>query len=768
MSIELNRHIEIDFEVENPNNIIYGEFFYENDEGYVSKRFLYKNNKVNIKIKQLHIKSLRYDPMISKGTIAVKNLKINNKNVSAEDLILKDDNSIESITVEENTIRIVANGEDPYFNLINNIHAPYAWDNYSINYVPVSMYIICLLLFMLYFTIHKKHSKKSKKLILYFTLIYNLMIMLSMSFILVDSHDIPNLFDLVLFFNKFFLEFFIILLLLILSLNAYKFFVFLGIILLIIYVVITFSQIVSLNISGEFITRLGIENLEYIGLMFNFDNAMIIFKLLLLLFVLPYIVSRYIVKHNNVLLNRIYVITSLIGIASLVGFIINTNKDLSEDNIIFPNFSLKHTAMIESYIVESYHKLKHNEIPNLNFITKLKDQYSVDLEINISAKYPLKKRHVYKQEKFLKRKEKPNIILIFTEGLSARTMSMYNDKFNKLTPNLKLFSENTSVMKIENYYNHTAATYNGLHGQLCSLHPIDTGKKKWLKNKRLYTCLPKILKNNGYDTTYLNVHYEKSSKIQEIAKRAGFEHIYSGEELSSRYLGGINKLGGALLDQQSYNMLKNYLLKKETSRKKPFFLSMYTAETHAWTDVNANNGGIRYADGSNEILNTIHNMDYAFGKFWKYFKNSIYFKNTMIVFTADHAHFYGLKYLGLMRKYGEKDYVRSFMDKIPLLIYSPYNDLPKKFDANSRSSINLSPTLLHYLNINNAENSFVGYSLFDKGRNFGTSTHNLFKDGKIYGSKGKHKYTELHTLMREYIEYTRYLELKNKLHAEEK
>ena len=117
------------------------------------------------------------------------------------------------------------------------------------------------------------------------------------------------------------------------------------------------------------------------------------------------------------------------------------------------------------------------------------DRHEIDklkkngFEINYLHKFPLIKNNIYNGDYVIDRRiEKPNIIIIFTEGFSARTSSIYNEKFDKLTPNLEDFSKNKSSMLIDNYYSHTAATYRGLHGQLCSIYPTYGGVDGWHDN----------------------------------------------------------------------------------------------------------------------------------------------------------------------------------------------------------------------------------------------------------------------------------------------
>lgn len=129
---------------------------------------------------------------------------------------------------------------------------------------------------------------------------------------------------------------------------------------------------------------------------------------------------------------------------------------------------------------------------------------------------------------------------------------------------------------------------------------------------------------------------------------------------------------------------------------------MYTVGTHAGFDTPSN--GMKYGAGDNSTLNTLHNVDHAFGEFWKQFQNSPYRDNTIIIFTADHTHAYEKPYVELMKN--DPTYKPVFTDTIPLIIYDPIHELPSRYDANDDTSLALAPTILHLLNYNNAKNAF--------------------------------------------------------------
>jgi len=618
---------------------------------------------------------------------------------------------------------------------------------------------------------------KHKAFMLLFTLIFTLILIIYFSSTLYfDIDNISNV-SKILFFDRFIDEYAIVSLLLFLFIQKKRIFTIVAILILFIYISIATTQLITYLISGELLSRLALNNVEFIGFLLTFENIKLVIISLIILIFIPSVLSYFMIKRTSIVdfLNH-----KLFMIIMIFLFIIshNTNKYIDEKyiderDIIFSKNHFYHTGSIQA--LANLYKEEKGKILSFKQ-TEIDLLDNINLSLDFTSKYPLMKETVYQNSlPFKHTLERPNVIVIFTEGFSARTTSIYSNKYDNLTPNLKKFTENNHTMTVKQFYNHTAATYRGLHGQLCSLFPKYGEGDMWFDNEYLnlssinYKCLPHILQNNHYETIYLNMHYKNQSANDEMVSNFGFDTILSAEELSKKYLGGINHIKSQYLsDHQSYDVLTAYLKEKEKDNNKPFFLATYTIETHAFLDTEDN--GIKYKSGKNNVLNTIHNMDDAFGEFWNYFKNSTFADNTLIFFTSDHAHYYGKDYIKTMKEYQEDNYHQVFIDKVPLLIYAPNMTLPNVWNAQQATSIDLAPTILHLLQIKNTSNAFIGTSLFEKNRkDFGISSYgkNLYmikKNNLIYfeGNVLEKDQTTFHTI-KKFIQYTHQLEEENRL-----
>lgn len=278
--------------------------------------------------------------------------------------------------------------------------------------------------------------------------------------------------------------------------------------------------------------------------------------------------------------------------------------------------------------------------------------------------------------------DQPNVILIFTEGLSQHVIS---DERN-IMPNVAQFQKES--LSFSNYYNHTFATYRGLIGQLYSGFQFDNYDTNTL------VSLQSIFKDSGYATTFINTEPENVD-FTAYLNSFGFDEVISDDNGARR--GSAHSVS----DKEAYEILFDNMLQKQLEDK-PFFISIYTFGTH----VSLDSPDEKFGDGADALLNRFYNHDIWFGSFIEAFRQSEFSDNTIVVFTTDHA------------TYADSDYTKTFpnivrssmVDEIPLFIY--YKGIAPEFiDAIGRNSLCMAPSLLDYLDIT-APNYFLGDSLF--------------------------------------------------------
>ena len=273
--------------------------------------------------------------------------------------------------------------------------------------------------------------------------------------------------------------------------------------------------------------------------------------------------------------------------------------------------------------------------------------------------------------------ENPNIILIFTEGLSQH---MISDK-RSIMPNFQSYQKKS--LNFTNYYNHTYATYCALIGQLTSGYQLGNYDQSAL------TSLQGILKDRGYHTTVINTE-PRNKLFTAYLGGMGFDEVRGSE---------ITDLQGeahSLSDRQAYELLFDAAMENH-AKGAPHLTVIYTFGSH----ISFDSPDEKYRNGKDTTLNKMYNLDIQFGRFMEKFEASDMADDTIIVMTGDHCAYGDFFYRGAYPYYKRAN---VDCDEMPLFIHHK-NVRPENVDACGV------PTLLDYLDVS-APNYFLGTSLF--------------------------------------------------------
>ncbi|HFP3245371.1 TPA: LTA synthase family protein [Escherichia coli] len=326
-----------------------------------------------------------------------------------------------------------------------------------------------------------------------------------------------------------------------------------------------------------------------------------------------------------------------------------------------------------------------------------------------------------------------NVIVIFAEGFSSEIIGNSKMAHFPITPNLDKLS--TEALSFKNYYNHTAATFRGLRGQLTSGYQFRDGltdagtgiaqlSSVEINNIYLHrqTSLPDILKEYGYKS-YFIASTEKNSPLNTMLKTLNFDKVLGMGDF-------IGYQRDRMTDKQTFNALQ-YFLRSQENKNERFFIGVYPSGTHHGQD----SPNEKYFDGSNPLYNKFYNYDFQLGKFVDFFRRSSFYGNTLLIITSDHSTFPSTEY----KKSFNSD-SRYFVDKIPFLIIGK-NITPEVLDAGGENSLSFAPTILHMLGIQYSMNYFLGCSLLDKTCTSPFS--HLSAIGSDYFNIGKENHVEL-------------------------
>jgi arylsulfatase A-like enzyme len=293
---------------------------------------------------------------------------------------------------------------------------------------------------------------------------------------------------------------------------------------------------------------------------------------------------------------------------------------------------------------------------------------------------------------------RPNVILIFLESFGAKYLSP------NLTPYFWQLASNNFLVK--NFYSNGTDTSRSIISTFCSALP-QTGPPEIDSDLNLkLLCLPQILSQFGYHNLEM-----QAGDLNFLNKRPFFQKIGFNEILGKDEIGGRGQVEWGISDKELFKKVGDKL---GTLNNQPFFLTVYGLAVH--------HPFLMPADGSpvfphdtfeHKIFNLLHYTDEALASFFENNKDKDWFKNSIIIVTADNSQPIG------ERVFNYINYVALFEENIwtPLVIVK--NTGPKLSGQPNiiGSQIDIAPTILDLLGIK-VINHFQGQSLLNKGLNY--------------------------------------------------
>nr|WP_294923080.1 alkaline phosphatase family protein [uncultured Flavobacterium sp.] len=194
--------------------------------------------------------------------------------------------------------------------------------------------------------------------------------------------------------------------------------------------------------------------------------------------------------------------------------------------------------------------------------------------------------------------------------------------------------------------------------------------------------LPKILKKEGYNTSFFHGAFNGSQNFDQYAKVAGFDQYFGKDQ----YIGEEAFDGRwGIFDEE----FLQFYASKLTSFKQPFFSSLFTISSHNPYIIPSRYKG-KFPKGTTDIQESIAYTDYSLRKFFDTAKKQEWYKNTLFVISSDHT-----------SSGGDKDIDKTNIGKfsIPILFFDPSNKELVGVNEKNFQQIDIMPSILDYLNI---------------------------------------------------------------------
>lgn len=194
--------------------------------------------------------------------------------------------------------------------------------------------------------------------------------------------------------------------------------------------------------------------------------------------------------------------------------------------------------------------------------------------------------------------------------------------------------------------------------------------------------LPKLLKSQGYQTSFFHGAFNGSQNFDQYSIVAGFDNYYGKDQYE-----GPEAFDGrwGIFDEE----FLQFFNKKLTTFQEPFFSTIFTVSSHnpyiipeRYTD--------KFPKGNTKIYESIAYTDFALKRFFEAAEKEAWYNNTLFVITADHTS-------AEPTSDSYKTNVGKF--RIPILFFDPSNANLIGTHHRNFQQIDILPSVLDYLGV---------------------------------------------------------------------
>ncbi len=353
------------------------------------------------------------------------------------------------------------------------------------------------------------------------------------------------------------------------------------------------------------------------------------------------------------------------------------------------------------------------ELPRANFFADentLKNYYD-PIKINTS-KEPFKRM---------------NVVVIILESHGKEYFGFYNhdianSTYKGYTPFMdSLFSKS---LTFKYSYANGQKSIDAMPSILCSIpfmvDPFITTKY----STNTINSIASLLKQKGYYSAYFHGAPNGSLGFQAFANLTGYDDYFGKTEYNND--NDFDNIWG-IWDEEFFQ----FYATKMNSFKQPFLTTIFSVTSHDPFNIPERYQG-KFPKGDLPIHQCIGYTDMSVRKFFKTASKMPWFKNTLFVFTADHTS------LKSLEKY--KTDLNHFA--VPIVFYTPSQDLSQYNETDIIQQIDIMPSILGFLNYEKPYLAF-GFDIFHRQRekyfavNYKNGFYQLLSDKYLLRFEGK-------------------------------
>jgi len=294
---------------------------------------------------------------------------------------------------------------------------------------------------------------------------------------------------------------------------------------------------------------------------------------------------------------------------------------------------------------------------------------------------------------------RPNVVIVMLEAVSYRASSFGNVSADR-TPFLRqLASRGLSTLNMRSVMPHTSKS---LFSFLCGRYPAMQNAVIEVADNYGMQCLPHLLRARGYATAFMQSADGTFEDRPRLVANMGFEHFLAWPHI----VPPTPQLGYLASDDRA---LVAPVFAWIQQQRTPFFLTMVTSVTHHNYDPprgHPDSARVRTLSKIDRYHWLVRYLDAVLAMVFDGLARTGRLDNTIVMVFGDHGEGFG--------EHGLYQHDNTFFEeglRVPLVIHAPRQITKPTVVREDRSLLDVPPTLLDLLGIDNAPPTFDGHSL---------------------------------------------------------
>jgi lipoteichoic acid synthase len=300
-----------------------------------------------------------------------------------------------------------------------------------------------------------------------------------------------------------------------------------------------------------------------------------------------------------------------------------------------------------------------------------------------------------------------NVVIVVFESTRAIATTPYSPSL-ATTPFLDKLAKGGLV--VDRAYAVMPATAKALTAILCGLTPTPMLEPRMLTPELLGRCLPRLLREQGYDTLYMQTAGERFENRLKAVASMGYEKFILPDELPHEGMEVPNFLG-----YEDDSMLQPSEAWLRAHGKKPFLATYLTVNAHHDYERLVRRGEFHFT-GQDEMLdrylNNVHVTDLFLEQLFEQYKRLGLYEDTLFVLVGDHGEGFGEHG---RRGHNTVPYEEGL--RVPLVLVDPSNRMfvPGHLPG-PVSQVDIMVTVLRLLGFKISKGEQHGHDLFTPSR----------------------------------------------------